>query len=479
MIAVVITILFLGLSVVSSSEKIIDDETSYHIYQEPALDMDELFSDGQIAYYITIYNELWEWEIGGESILICQNIDNYYSGTWSYNETIIALKSDSTYLYEINPNSCDEIYFGDSTPFELEDIVYDSYNETLWGITGENFYSLNMTNGEATYIGSFEITSGMEKIEDDGDGNLYGMDSDFSSFYLYSIDTITGKATKIGPTGISGWPIELAYDIVDEIMYLIAFNYGSFRVEWYTVDLTNGDATFLGTSAIDIVVFLYADIYSFKQRPIADFNWRPPNPAPEEIVTFDASESYDPDGNITLYEWDWENDGIFDESHNIPTATHIWSNVGHYQITLRVTDNDYLTRMKTKTIIIGNEPPNPPTINGPTGGKPDVEYTYTFVSIDPNEQDVKYYIDWGDGDKGWTQDYYPSGEEIIFSHTWNKGGRYTIISQAMDLLGYKSPFSTLKVRMPRDRAMISSMLLRFLGQFPFLRLILNNFLILN
>jgi len=57
-------------------------------------------------------------------------------------------------------------------------------------------------------------------------------------------------------------------------------------------------------------------------------------------VTVNASASYDPDGSIVLYEWDWESDGIFDENHTTATAAHTYNSSGNYTITLRVTDNN-------------------------------------------------------------------------------------------------------------------------------------------
>ncbi len=46
-----------------------------------------------------------------------------------------------------------------------------------------------------------------------------------------------------------------------------------------------------------------------------------------------------------------------------------------------------------------NNPPDTPTIDGPTSGKVGVEYNYTFHALDPEYDDVYYYIDWG----GWNK----------------------------------------------------------------------------
>jgi parallel beta-helix repeat protein len=90
------------------------------------------------------------------------------------------------------------------------------------------------------------------------------------------------------------------------------------------------------------------------EPPIADFSWMPQNPITNQQVTFDASASFDPDGTIPLYEWDWNNDGTYEESHATPTATHSWAKPGNYSVTVQTTDDDNATGTITKTVnVIG------------------------------------------------------------------------------------------------------------------------------
>lgn len=95
-----------------------------------------------------------------------------------------------------------------------------------------------------------------------------------------------------------------------------------------------------------------------------------------------------------------------------------------------------------------NSPPNPPTITGPVTGKPRIEYDYTLVTTDPEEDQVHYFIDWGDGT---TSDWVGpsnSGDEVTFSHTWSKKGTYTVRAKAKDALGYEGAWENLTVSMP-------------------------------
>jgi len=86
------------------------------------------------------------------------------------------------------------------------------------------------------------------------------------------------------------------------------------------------------------------------EPPVASFIWSPSNPTTNNTITFDASPSTDRDGTLSLYEWDWNNDSVFEESGPTPTATHSWTQPGDYPVTVRVADND--NAASTKTIIV-------------------------------------------------------------------------------------------------------------------------------
>ncbi len=90
----------------------------------------------------------------------------------------------------------------------------------------------------------------------------------------------------------------------------------------------------------------------------------PPEPrfsvTPESIninvaVTFDASESFDSDGTIAKYEWDFDGDGVFDVETTRPTVQHTFSSGGTAEVTLRVTDSSGGTAETTRTFTIAEE----------------------------------------------------------------------------------------------------------------------------
>jgi hypothetical protein len=125
-----------------------------------------------------------------------------------------------------------------------------------------------------------------------------------------------------------------------------------------------------------------------------------------------------------------------------------------------------------KTYGRDNNPPNAPTITGETNGKTGAEYEYNFKALDPDEDNVKYYIDWDDGKINITE-FYPSDLDVKLKHTWSNNGFYNITAMAVDVYSGESQLGTLKVQMPRNKANIGSYWLRFLDMFPILQRILN------
>ena len=80
--------------------------------------------------------------------------------------------------------------------------------------------------------------------------------------------------------------------------------------------------------------------------PIASFTYSPQIPLVNENMIFNAYSSYDPDGFIKKYEWDF-GDGT---SPTGEVVTHSYPKAGDYTVTLTVTDEDGLNRATSKTL---------------------------------------------------------------------------------------------------------------------------------
>jgi hypothetical protein len=122
-----------------------------------------------------------------------------------------------------------------------------------------------------------------------------------------------------------------------------------------------------------------------------------------------------------------------------------------------------------------NEPPGAPTITGPNGGKPGIQYTFTFNAVDPDGDNVKYLIDWGDATSD-TTSFAASGTGVDASHTWADEGAYTITASAEDSNGVVGPQTTKTMNVPRGKALnfpFYSFLQSHPNMFPILRQLLG------
>jgi len=148
--------------------------------------------------------------------------------------------------------------------------------------------------------------------------------------------------------------------------------------------------------------------------PVANFSCTPEYPYVSETVTFNASSSYDPDGSIVTYFWDF-GDGT---NATGEITTHIYTDDGTYTVTITVTDNDGLSDITSKGITVLNRPPIATFTES-------AETVYTSEPITFNASDsydldgsiVSYYWDFGDG---------TNATSIAVGHSYADDGNYTI-----------------------------------------------------
>jgi hypothetical protein len=125
-----------------------------------------------------------------------------------------------------------------------------------------------------------------------------------------------------------------------------------------------------------------------------------------------------------------------------------------------------------------NQPPAAPTLMGPAKGKVKVATEYNFTTIDPEGDEVYYFIDWGDSSNSSWIGPSPSGDVVIQSHTWSKKGTYLVKAIAKDSHGDESDWGTLEITMPFSSVIPfqrfwERLFERFTDIFPLLRVVLQ------
>jgi len=69
-------------------------------------------------------------------------------------------------------------------------------------------------------------------------------------------------------------------------------------------------------------------------------------------VDFGGAASSDEDGSIIRYEWDWENDGVFDGAG--VSLSHVFTQDGTHHVALRVTDDQGAMHVATVDVAVAN-----------------------------------------------------------------------------------------------------------------------------
>lgn len=89
-----------------------------------------------------------------------------------------------------------------------------------------------------------------------------------------------------------------------------------------------------------------------------------------------------------------------------------------------------------------NMPPDTPEQpNGPTSGSTMVDYTFSTMTSDPEDEDIYYMWDWGDGNFSKWLGPYTSGETIETENSWECDGTYMVRVKAKDINDAESGYS--------------------------------------
>lgn len=175
-------------------------------------------------------------------------------------------------------------------------------------------------------------------------------------------------------------------------------------------------------------------------------NWPPEaviNPSSHQgkslSVAFSAENSFDPDGTIVSYQWNFD-DGVVSTEKN---PIHTFSDFGSYRVRLLVTDNDGLMDTAFCNVVLRDDlPPSPP--QQPIGIKTvnlGDEGVFQTQLLDSHNDFIQYRWEFGDdGISNWSV-FYDSNEQVSVSHRWQTPGQQFVRVKARDQDGLESEWS--------------------------------------
>jgi PKD repeat protein len=197
---------------------------------------------------------------------------------------------------------------------------------------------------------------------------------------------------------------------------------GTYTISLRVEDKDGGTATISRT--VDVV-----DPPNLK--PNASFTFSPTSPQILDIVTFDST-STDSDGSIATMEWDFNNDGFYDDATgDNPTRTFFLA--GTYRIGLLVTDDEGETDTVTKDVTVSTPPNDLPVAAfhfAPSSPKTNEQVTFTSDATDDGNVALEEWDFENDGI------YDTTGSQA--QHSYATADSYTVKLRVTDDQGEQS-----------------------------------------
>ncbi len=364
-------------------------------------------------------------------------------------ENIISLASRGVKCYGCNLHNDPDynlVWFDSETPGtfnDISDLGSDNFlsggcfvGDTWWvceysDTLNSNVYTADKFTGDLTLVGASGV--GLNGLAyDPSTDTLYGCDSTD----LHIINQANGDASPIGPFGTGGLMIGIACDMNGK---LYGEDLGTDSL--YEINTADGSATLIGALGIDLN---YA-----------------------QDIAYDKV-------NDVLYSTGYKGSGFGGGAFGTLDLTD-----GHYTLIGDFPIGRLGVPSEVDALAIPytaeNQPPGAPTIDGPSSGEPGTAYDYKFNAVDPEGDDVKYHINWGDGNVDETG-LNPSGTDVTESHSWSSSGHFIIEAYAEDEYGHIGPKTTFTVTMPKAKTipgLVQRILERYPNAFPILKNLLG------
>ncbi len=171
---------------------------------------------------------------------------------------------------------------------------------------------------------------------------------------------------------------------------------------------------------------------------VANLSWTGGDPNPGDTVTYDVY--FDTTNPPTTKVSDHQPNNTYDPTGSMSYNTPYYWRIDAWDDQNAVTYGDVWS-FTTEQEQVNNEP-NPPDITGPQipliiVGQP---ISFTFYATDPDNDDIKYLVNWGDGNEE-SSEFVASGESVILIHTWQGTQfiqQYQITARAEDIYGAQS-----------------------------------------
>jgi PKD repeat protein len=307
----------------------------------------------------------WDFDDGNNTKGI--NVKHQWGDDGVYNVTLLVTDNDggtdtdTISITVLNQAPVAQAY--DQSVSTLDTVTFDSANSTdadgyiaaaSW--TLQNGTVLNGKKVTTSYPQNGAFTVKLNVTDDDGA-------SDTTTFYVSVLNRdpvakIEASSIHINASESITFDASKSYDMDGYITnYTWIFSGG---VKEYGVKTSHKFGNQNGSQTVKLAVVDDDGAVSSADMTIRIGNVKPVAVAGLDAVimtyenlTFDGSKSYDPDGTIQNYTWNF-GDGTLSSN---AVDVHFWSENGTYNVTLLVSDNDGASNMASVLITVMNRPP--------------------------------------------------------------------------------------------------------------------------
>jgi PKD repeat protein len=179
------------------------------------------------------------------------------------------------------------------------------------------------------------------------------------------------------------------------------------------------------------------------QPPTAVMTATPSTGTAPLTVSFDGSQSTDPDGTVSSWAWSFGDGG----SGTGPATTHLYSNPGTYTASLTVTDDNGASSTTTGSIVVSPlVPPAPSGLTATSIGRRSIRLAWTNGST--GQTSVLIERCKGSSCTSFAQVAAVAGTATTFVDSGLSAGTYRYRVRAQTPLGY-SPYSNIASAQPR------------------------------
>jgi PKD repeat protein len=245
--------------------------------------------------------------------------------------------------------------------------------------------------------GDFNASISIYNVRDFGSVNMTII---YNDSFLYPEEVENGL--------LGGAEINVSYSIGEERLSLVGvgggaggsgciakIKFGTKRVGITAINIT--DVTISNYSSFRINAFIENKSVFIESEstgyPVADFIWAPLQPKDTDEVKFNSSSSYDINGFIVNWTWNFGDGNVSYEQN----PSHQYADDGTYNVTLTVRDNDGAVNSSSAEVIFSeNHPPYAPSSPSPPDGETDaginiiLSWQCSDVDGDPLTYDIYF-----------------------------------------------------------------------------------------